>query len=274
MTSLLFAALLAAAPPAPSTTYRYVMDVADVPVAEMRVTVQGDRYDYAATHFFEEDPAERVVSFSLKALPAVPEVLALSTLDQSGCRDVFGEKRQKLEKLCVDAVRSSKAKGSIDGAEFIARYADGRLQEITVGTAHWRAISNDTPSAPPSQKENPFAKGVPSPANAAAFSPAFPAARWLTTTPTPSGTLNARARCLVLAKEAVKQKPQQRRVVVGLVLEGDRAYPHAWIAEGDQHFDPSLVDAVPGRRYVEVPRAESGTFYLSLFAGAVKLVPK
>jgi hypothetical protein len=150
---------------------------------------------------------------------------------------------------------------------------NGRLEEITVGSAHWHAISLDTPSAPPSQKENPFARGVPAPKDATAFSPPVKGARWLTTAPEPSGSLNTRARCLVLAKEAVKQKPG-RRVVVGLVLEGDRAYPHAWIAEGDAHFDPSLVEKVPGRRYVEVPRAESGTFYLALFAGAVKLVPK
>jgi hypothetical protein len=66
-----------------------------------------------------------------------------------------------------------------------------------------------------------------------------------------------------------------RRLAVGLVVEDGRAYPHAWVVEGDRALDPSVLpgDAVlRGRRYLEVPHAGSGAFFLALFDGQVTVV--
>ncbi|MBL8909936.1 MAG: hypothetical protein JNM17_04440, partial [Archangium sp.] len=153
---------------------------------------------------------------------------------------------------------------------FDAHYdGNGALTEITVGDARWRSL--ETASTP---SDNPFALGVQIPRDANAFSPEPAGARWLKSSPRPSGKVVVpRARCLVLARAAVKER-KSGRVAVGLVLEDDRAFPHAWVVDGASEFDPTLGSAVAGRRYVEFPREESGRLYLALFSGSLKLVKK
>lgn len=265
MTILVLVSLAAAAAP---QTSRFVLEVGELPVAELRVTVDGDRYVYASRRFFDEDAGEKARTFSLKKLAAAPEVLSLLKLPAIGCRDVFEEREGKLEQLCVELVDDAVASGTIDGAAFLARYdAQGALSEITVGDARWKSLES---SKGPS--ENPFALGVEVPRDANAFSTEPAGVRWLKSAPRPSAkNVVPRARCLVLARAAVKER-KSGRVAVGLVLEDDRAFPHAWVIDGANEFDPTLGSVVSGRRYVEFPREESGRLYLALFSGSLKLV--
>jgi hypothetical protein len=259
-------AVLAAAP----ESARFVLEVSGLPVAELRITVAGDQYAYATTRFFEEGAGTSRKTFSLRALPAPPEVLSLLHRPPPGCREVFEERAEKLEPLCVE--RGDR--GTLAGEPFTATWdGGGRLAQITVGAARWVAVEGSSRVA---AVENPFVAGVPAPADRGAlrFEPGVEGARWLARPPVASGTSTARARCLVLAREAAQARPGAR-VAVGLVVEGGRAFPHAWVVDADgQERDPSTPTQPPGRRYVEVPASESGKFYLRLFAGEVKVVAR
>ena len=77
----------------------------------------------------------------------------------------------------------------------------------------------------------------------------------------------------MLAREEAARRPTAR-LSVGLVIEGGRAFPHAWLNEGGAAYDPSVLEGDPvlaTRRYLEVPAEQSGSFFLRLFDGAVKL---
>lgn len=249
---------------------RFVLEVAELPVAELRVTSDGARYTYRATHFLEEGPAEANLTFTLAELPAPPEVLTLVTRPAPGCRDVYEERRGVLEKLCV-AGGTGTVKGTLGVEPFVAHYdREARLLDIKVGSAQWRAAT--TSAQPP--PESPFVRGVAVPLGALTFEPPIAGARWMKAEGI--GDDAARARCLVLARRALEGHPE-RRLAVGLVIEGARAFPHAWVMEGARALDPSVApgdERLATRQYVEVPRAQSGRFYLQLFDGAVKLVAK
>lgn len=270
MTPLLLA-LLAAAP----TQARFVLEVSGLPIAELRVTVKGKRYVYEATHFLEEGPREHRVQLTLSDKGPPPEVLALLPKPSAtGCRDVIEERSGKKEVLCVEGLAGADARGTIDDVPFFATYDEHDvLSRIVVGAARWVAAT--APVKPP--PESPFVRGVPAPGGARRLVPEVPGARWLSSPPRGIGEEHrvGRARCLVLAQEAAERRPGSH-VTVGLVIEGERAYPHAWLTEGGAALDPSVLPDDPvlaTRRYLEVPAELSGDLYLRLFDGAVRLAP-
>ncbi len=260
--SLLFL-LLAAAP----VEARFVLEVQGVPLAVLQVRVDGRAYTYEATHFLEEGPAKKTVQRSLD--DGTPEVLALLTPPPAGCREVVEERTGRAETLCVTKTSALAAEGTVDGKSFAARYAKGRLADISFAQVRWRAV--DGAVAPP--RESPFHAGVPAPRDATAFSPPVKGARWLSGSPRGVGEGDvSRARCLVLAREWAKSSPGAQ-LALGLVIEDARAYPHAWVNTPEGPVDPSVLpddEALHRRRYVEVPREMAGTFFLSLFDGKVK----
>lgn len=261
---------LAAAPS--DTSARFVLEVNAVPLAALSVSVSGDRYTYSAVHFLEEGDRNFEKTFSLKALGAPPEVLALLTLPAEGCRDVVEERSGKREALCVVERKAGSARGTIAGEAFLAKYeASGALSSIKVGAAKWTREDARTARSP----GNPFAEGVAVETGPLALKPAVSGATWLVQAPIGIGTDEVgRTRCLVLARKAVAAM-KGRRLAVGLVVEGGRAYPHAWVVEGDRALDPSVRpgdEVLRTRRYLEVPHAQSGAFFLALFDGQVAVV--
>lgn len=278
---VLLLSLLAAAP----AEGRFVLEVAGLPVAELRVSVTGDRYLYESTHFLEEGPRERRVELSLVTLAAEPEVLALIRRPKPGCRDVLEERSRKVEKLCVDRTaggedlggtpQPGEVSGTIAAESFVAHYDEaGALSDITVGSARWFAAPK--PVAPP--LESPFVRGLSVPPGPLHLEPPVPGARWLARSPLGVGKEDrvGRVRCLVLAREEAARRPKSR-VAVGVVIEDGHAFPHAWLEDGGLALDPSVLGGDPvlsQRRYLEVPVEQSGAFFLRLFDGAVRLKAK
>lgn len=261
---------LAAAP----VDARFVLEVAGAPVAELRVTSDGARYVYDATHFLEEGPASHRVELTLSELPAPPEVLALLTVPALGCRDVFEENGRQLEQLCVKARHRGQVTGTLAGAPFVATYARGALQEIKVGSARWLAAPR--PVTPP--PESPFARGLAVPTGPLRLQPEVKGARWLTRAPRGLAQPGeaGRDRCLVAARRALAGHPE-RRLAVGLVVEAGRAFPHAWVVEGDVALEPSVEpgdEVLARRQYLELPAERSGRLFLELFDGALSLMPR
>jgi hypothetical protein len=272
MSALTLALIVTAYDPA-----RFVLEVTGIPVAELRIGVEGGRYLYATTHFLEEDPAPTQKTFELRQWPLPFEVMELSVRPLPGCRDVTEERSAVVERLCVDHETSPGAEvtGTLAGQRFVAQYdAHSKLSDITVGASHWVAVKGPTRAA-----LNPFAKGVPVPSGPLALSPHVPGARWVKTV-RGIGAVGSvgRARCLPLARAAVKEPGHRaRRIAVGVVIEGGRAYPHAWVVEHGLDLDPSVLaqdQALTSRRYLEIPRPDSGAFFLRLFDGTVRLVKR
>lgn len=267
---LLSALLLAAAP----LDAKYVLVVQDLPVAALAVSTDGKTYRYAATHFLEEGPKERVVELPLGAGAPEPEVLALSRRPAPGCREVLEERAKKKEQLCVDPGAGNTVTGTVDGQRFTARYAPTQLlEEITVGAARW--VATRAPVVAPA--ESPFVKGVPAPRGpVVALMPPVDAAKWVrgTVKGTGSEARAGRVRCLVLAREAAAKK-KGAVVSLGVVLEDGRAFPHAWVTTPEGVEDPSVLPGDPvlaERSYLEVPKEKAGQFYLGLFSGALRFV--
>ena len=267
--SLFVTALLLTLVAAAPVDGRFVLEVAGLPVAELRVAVKGDRFIYESTHFLEEGPREHRIELPLSP---VPEVLSLLRRPSPGCRDVLEERKQVLEKLCVERATPGEVTGTLAGEAFTAHYDEsGALRDITVGSARWVGASK--PTAPP--RESPFVRGLEVATGPLALAPEFPGARWLNHPPIGIGKPEhvGRVRCLVLAREEVRHRPKAR-IAVGVVIEERRAYPHAWLVEDGTALEPSVLPGDPvlaQRRYLEVPTERSGAFFLQLFDGAVRL---
>ncbi|MEW6432050.1 MAG: hypothetical protein AB1730_11135 [Myxococcota bacterium] len=278
MTVSLLALCLAAAP------QRYLLTVGGAPMAELRVEVDGRSYRYASTHFLEEGPAERQLAFTLdeagQVHGLVPEVLALARLPAKGCTEVLEEVRRAPERLCIDSVRGRAVTGTLAGKAFSATYdARGALASLTLGAARWDATR--TPATAPPPDANPFTRGFPveGEAGVAQLVPNLPGVRRLSTPPE-GGADEAtvgRARCLVAARQAVTQTPGAT-LVLGLVVEGGRAWPHAWVRVQGRDVDPSVLPgdtALETRQYLALPDGAAGRVYLELLDGTrtVQLTP-
>jgi hypothetical protein len=271
LTGPLLALCLAAAP------QRYLLTVGGVPMAELRVEVSGRTYRYASTHFLEEGPKERSRVFTLDAKGRVdglvPEVLALARRPKVGCTEVLEEVTRAPERLCVTGFDGAVATGTVAGRRFTARYDErGQLERFEVGAARWEAST--APVKAPPLGANPFTRGfdVVGAEGAVALRPALDGARRLSSPPEGVGDEASvgRLRCLVAARRFVDSHPGAT-LVLGLVVEDGRAWPHAWARIGAREVDPSVraKDEVLARRqYLALPAEDAGRVYLELLDGS------
>ncbi|GMU62855.1 MAG: hypothetical protein AMXMBFR34_46180 [Myxococcaceae bacterium] len=255
---------------------RWLLTVDGVPLAELRVSVDGRAYRYESTRFLEEGPAERLLDFTLDEAGRVdgltPEVLALASRPGLGCQQVFEELRRAPEELCVNRREGATDTGQLAGQPYSARYdARGKLATLTLGKARFEARAAPTTLPPP--EANPFTRGFPleGTAGPAALEPPLGGARRLDKPPRGAGDAESvgRVRCLIAARRYVASHPKAE-VVLGLVLEDGRAWPHAWVRELGVEVDPSVApgDAVlKARQYLALPPGEAGRVYLELLDG-------
>lgn len=259
--------LLAAGP----VDARFLVSVAGVPSASLRVSAGGGRYRYQAVHLLEEGAERFERSFDLvdgRVEGLTPEVLALLAPPAPGCRAVLEERRGAPEALCVTARRGDLVEGTLDGVAFRARYRAGRLERVEVGPVRFERVEG-APALPPGV-ESPFARGfevAPGP-GAPALRPALPGVERVAPATGPAAA--PRQRCLQVARAAIAADPALA-LVLGLVVEDGRAYPHAWVRRGTQHLDPTLgpreAPALAGRTYLRLPEGSAGRVYLDLLDG-------
>jgi hypothetical protein len=259
---------------------RFLLTVDGVPLAVLQVSVRQSVYRYEATTFLDEGDEHLARSWTLDGLGEIdgrgPEVLTLLGPPLPGCRQVLEERRGVDETLCVDERTATRATGRLDGVPFAASYERERLVALELPGARWARLEG---SAPHGQPRQVFGRGflvrrAPGPVR---LEPALPGARLVTepVTGTGGGGSLGRQRCLSLAKQAVAADPHLE-LVLGLVLEAGRAYPHAWVRDGHRHQDPSILAADTGtlgrRAYLELPRSVAGRAYLELVAGTLTVV--
>lgn len=244
---------------APSLDERYVLELASVPVAAIEVRLDGATLTYRAVHGFERDAGVLERTFELGADGRldggpVPEVLALARAPRAvGCREALEERSGRLERLCVDAVDAGQVVGTIAGEAFTARYVDDRLAELSVlGVRFVRSQVSLAGQAPRLLADGvPVAVGVPADARRVAVV---------------GVGAGADGRCLDVARRVVA-KDAAAALVLGLVEEDGRLWPHAWVRRGERHLDPTLAVDSPQlarRRYWALPPQAAGKAYLSL----------
>jgi hypothetical protein len=93
------------------------------------------------------------------------------------------------------------------------------------------------------------------------------------------------ASCLDVSLEFVRQakaKGGEARLVRGLVVDGGRAYPHAWVELQDEHgvpyaLDPTLAIPVTPESHLALDEGDGfsgGADYVKLLSGRARVVRK
>jgi hypothetical protein len=79
--------------------------------------------------------------------------------------------------------------------------------------------------------------------------------------------------CLAHARRFVAQAKaagHDAELVLGLVVDGGRAYPHAWVRAGGTELDPTLMRPVTAGEYLALD--DAGQRYLELLEGTRRVV--
>ena len=240
---------------------RYVMSVGALPVGVVSYSVEGSRVVYRSTQVFRSKQAETVVRLDLARRP---EVWWLSKTRPDGCVEATEERTGQPEQVCTRA-----GGGTIAGRPFTSAYdASGRLTWLELSGVRFEASTQALPS-----RADPFAEGF----ELSGSGPALrvePAAKGVEQVKVTGVNVVADddASCLELAR-AYSAKTQDAQVVLGVVIEGGRAWPHAWVktARG-AHLDPTISSAEPTRRRYLAFNADAGRLYLELLSGQRKLM--
>lgn len=298
-----FLTLALAAAPASPVTARYAFELDGTPVGTVQLTVGGGKFVYRSTQLFTRGQQTEGVSRSAQlAVDAqgriagqarVPESLWLWRRPSPGCVEGRDELTGQEGPLCAFAGATDRAQGTVFGERFDARYgADGQLAELRLG--HGRFVRIETGqrlSNPPDLFADGFdiegAAGplALSPAPAAAAAPALStwsaaAARALAREVHDGPVDEARAggRCLAYAQRFValaRERGQRAAVVLGVLEDQGRAYPHAWVRVGvpggkGLDLDPSSLAPVSGLTHLALPG--QGRDLLELWSGRAKVV--
>jgi hypothetical protein len=281
------------------------------------VTLTADEahYTYRSEHLFtrgtQKDRLVREQKFS-RERPAgrVPESLWLWGRPAPGCVPLVEELSGRTGEGCVRESHEDHVAGTVLGAPFDARYRDGKLAELTTGSARFTVVegSPGLPAppdlfgagfavegtagrlalAPPAPVvEMRLAPWQRDPARALAervhdsFSDASPThADWQLSDADEVGGCLAHARRF---QAWARRSGHEAALVFGLLVDGARAYPHAWVrialASGKTaDLDPTTLEEVSPLTHLALgaassePGPELGTRYLELARGALRVV--
>jgi hypothetical protein len=252
---------------------RYLFELDGVSVGTVELQLVEGRYSYTSRHAYRRARAEHTETFASGSKGPLPEGLWLWHRPEAGCVDGIAEFTHLLGRLCAEQRTAREVSGTTLGKPFTARYdAHGELEELKVGKS--RFVRSDAPYSP----GQPYAAGfsITGQGKALQLEPPVSGARWLSVTPrgTRSGPLAEADSCLEVAQQFVAQNPDHT-LVLGLVVEKGKAYPHAWAASERGDVDPSAkLDGAqrPNVAYLELPRADAGRLYLELLEGRRRLV--
>lgn len=278
----------------------YEFRLLGTPVGRVMLKLQKGRFTYTSTQWFNRGGREslkaRSVMLSAAAAPR-PASLVLWHRPGDGCRKVKDELTGKVGRLCAEGQGS---RGELMGQAWEATYAGKplRLETLKLGDAEFQRLA--APAAAPSPPD--LSGGgfrvdgyegrpvVDPPLPPSTFKPerwSAKAARALAEKVHAAGEDRPDA-CLELARafRAEANRDHVRaEVVTGLLVEGDRALPHAWVRVetegGPLELDPSSLEPVTPERYVTLFRsadpaddAAGGAPFLDLLAGRRGVVRK
>lgn len=249
---MLIALLLLAAAPSTSV-HRFVHLLSGAPVGEVELRRTGDRYEYVTRRFFRRGGASEE-----RFVPADAATWASESLIRPrpvGCWAVEDEITRQRGQACVVAVAGGRATGTLFGQPFTARYEKNTLQSLELGDSQFVHSDGYVP-----EYKDPFGEGfaLTGSGEELALAPPIEGAR--RARPTPKGESED---CLAAANAWVKEHPGFE-LVLGLIEDEGRGWPHAWVRHRDTHeeLDPSRPRAAV--RYLALPRSQAPRAYLDL----------
>lgn len=237
---------------------RYVMSVGGLPVGVVSFSVEGTTYRYRALHVFRSSTREVIERFELEASKPPPEVWWLSQKRAHGCVTAIEERTRQPELVCTHP-----GGGTIGARPFHAAYdASGRLAWLEVAAVRFEASQAALPA-----RADPFADGfaVTGRGHVVTVEPKSPIVASVVVVGV-RGEPAEGLSCLDLARAEVTKTPSSR-VVLGVVVDQARAWPHAWVKTADGvHRDPTVPSTGERRQYLEFSN-DAGQLYLELLSG-------
>jgi hypothetical protein len=256
------------------THARFLFELDGAPVGTVQLSLDGARYTYVSTHAYRREQAERSETFALDAGAPLPESYWLWKRPPLGCVDGIAELSHERGALCANSQDGRAVLGTVFGRAFTASYdGEGQLTELKLGKS--RFLRTERPLV----AGKPFSGGFPitGAGRRLALEPAVPGTRWPANAPRGTRTepVPAADSCFELSRALIATKPGQLELVLGLVVEGERAWPHAWARGADGELDPTArrsSSVEPNRAYLALPAGRAGALYLDLLEGRRRLV--
>jgi hypothetical protein len=282
-------------------TAAYEFRLLGTPVGRVELQLEKGKFTYRSRQWFNRGGREslegRVVTLSATKTPR-PASLLFWHKPGDGCRKAKDELTGKVGRLCAELQGT---KGEFLGKPWEATYSGKplRLESLKVGDAEYVRLPEDEVKAPapPDFSGEGFRvdgyEGRPQVEPPMKLEP-FTPDRWnskkaqaLAEKVHADGAGNSNA-CLELARAfrgEANRSAVRAEVVTGLLVEGDRALPHAWVRviteSGPLELDPSSLEQVTPDRYVTLFRsadpaddAAGGKVFLDLLAGRRGVVRK
>jgi hypothetical protein len=270
-------AALAAGPAAQSARYDFFLGGA--PAGQVTLTREADQFTWRSLHVFAR--RERIRTFTLRvdaqgrtAEGKVPEGLWLWARPARGCVSGVDEVTGRTGPLCAEPERDGAVRGNAFGAAFTARYdSAGRLKSLEMGASRFERSTGAAP-----QGEEPFAQGFPVEGSGpvVVVEPSSVAVRQLARLPLATGGSSApEGDCLERSTAIVEASKGTKELVLGVVLQEGRAWPHAWVRDRKslEAEDPSAVGPpAAGTAYLAFPSGHAGALYVELLQGSLQVV--
>ncbi|MFZ5471828.1 MAG: transglutaminase domain-containing protein [Myxococcota bacterium] len=301
---------------APAEQASFLFELRHVPVGTVQLSLSGQRYRYRSHQLFsrgahrgettQEASFEVGAQGHLAGKALMPEGLWLWRRRPIGCSRVREELTRMEKEACVERSQGRASWGILGAQPFEARYdLQGLLERLVLGDAVFTRVAAPPGLSPPEL----FGKGFPVEGRGGrlALYPRVELSPRAPLKPFPVEEARALAQqvrasfevqapsyadfgsekgalvgsCLAHARRFVrlaKERGQEAEVLLGLVVDGGRAYPHAWVRLTDEagralELDPTWLEHVtPATHLALGPEGEAGTLFLELLAGRADVV--
>ena len=302
---LVLATALLLVPPE-RTSYLFTLEGLPAGQVTLERSADGKSFTYRSEHVFGRGPLLRSVESHTLLLDetgrvagttATPVSLWLWTQREPSCLEVVDERTGRTGQACSNAVSREEQEGIALDESFHAVYRDGVLESLDLGPARFTRLS-EAPQL--DGAAGLWARGIPLPGGRGplAFDPGLslpkqpsaPSSRargWGVKLLKDFGAAGKEELCLEASQRLLawmEERGVRGVLVLGLLLDGGRAWPHAWVRADGPYEEPVDLDAAWGRLaeppgYIALqmvaPGAhglEAGQVYLDLVSGKRRLV--
>jgi hypothetical protein len=246
---------------APEQVHRFVHLLGEAPVGEIELRRNDEGYAYRSRHYFRRGKISEERFESAAATVWASESLLRPR--PVGCWAVEDELSHRRGEACVVRSAGSEVSGTLLGDAFAARYEHGLLQQLQLGESKFVRTESAV------EFKDPFGEGFSIKGQGASLSlvPRLKGARSARVSPGGSNE-----DCLAAAQGWLAEHPDGWELVLGLLEDEGRGWPHAWVRHraSGKEVDPSRPLA--GARYLALPSAVAGAVYVELLGKRRSLV--
>jgi hypothetical protein len=288
------------------TSYLFALDGLPAGQVTLERSADGKSFTYRSEHVFGRGPALRTVESHTLLLDqegrvtgstATPVSLWLWTQKAPSCLEVVDERTGRTGQACSNAVSREEQEGIALDESFHAVYRDGVLESLDLGPARFTRL-REAPAL--DGAAGLWARGIGLPGGRGPLSfdpnlalprqPSTPSSRgrsWAVQMLKEFGAVQKDERCLEASQRLLawmEERSVHGVLVLGLLVDAGRAWPHAWVRADAPYEEPVDVDSAWGRvaeppGYIALQAVgagahglEAGQVYLDLVEGKRRLV--